>query len=251
MLSPLRALVLAALGTSIAVLLHVSPALAQPVAAASLHSPDTSTGRVVLAPLNLGVEVAPALETAIEPVWQALLAYYESETPRAGSLHPGSAGELWTSTMASFEEGSAKDVHAVYGAFARRVAEQVEFGTLLMPVVVTRAATLRGAYAHWDGVRQRAPVSDDLLPSASWRLNGSDLEVRGKLGAASLLVVALDANGNVLFEGKGGLDLVHQIERRGQRLQTVARSDAFEDPRRLREGVERALSFAVPAAPAP
>jgi hypothetical protein len=216
---------------------------------------DAPADRLVLAPLNLGVAVAPELEAGVEPVWQALLDHVEAQPMRAASLQQESAQGLWAQTVASLEETETGDLYAVYGRFARTLAEHFEFRTLVMPVLVTRVASLRGEHAHWDGVRRRAdmPSDLDLDQSALMSLGFLDtrMRIRGELGAASLHVVVLDADGNVLHEGKGGLDLLHELQRRGSRFETALRDDAFSDPKQLREGVEQALSAAVPAAPAP
>jgi hypothetical protein len=215
-------------------------------------APAEASNRLVLAPLNLGVKVAPELEAGVEPVWQALLQHVDSQPPRAASLHEESANALWATAIASLEENEKDDLYAAYRHFAKSVAEHVEFGTLVMPVMITRAASLRGTHAHWDGVRRRADLPSDLGQGGliSSGFIGSDVRLRGKIGAASLHVVTLDRQGNVLYEGKGGLDLIHELRRDGTRLETAMRAGAFGDPKQLREGVEQALSAALPAAPA-
>ncbi len=217
---------------------------------------ESEADRLVLAPLNLGVKVAPELEPGLEPVWQALLEHVEAQPTRAASLQPESAQVLWAEALASANESGEQDLHAAYSAFAKGVAEHFEFKTLVMPVLVTRVASLRGSHAHWDGVRHRAEVPDDIDDLRRGSLIGlgmleAEVRVRGELGAASLHVVALDREGNLVHEGKGGLDLLHKLRRRGASVETAMRTDPFGNERRLREGVEQALSMAVPAAPAP
>lgn len=228
-----------------------------PIAAlAETETPtESEADRLVLAPLNLGVTLAPELEPGLEPVWQALLDHVENEPARVASLEGESAKLLWARAVASLEATEEPDLYATYSQFAKNVAEHFEFKTLVMPVLVTRVASLRGSHAHWDGVRHRADLPDDLVvhPGSMIGLGilQSEVRIRGELGAASLHIVALDSEGNLMHEGNGGLDLLHKLTRRGSRVEAAMRTDPFGNERRLREGVEQALSMAVPAARAP
>jgi hypothetical protein len=87
---------------------------------------------------------------------------------------------------------------------------------------------------------------------------GSDLlitsaGVRGEIAAASLHVAVLSSDGDLRFEGAGGLSLLQELERDheavkgGPQVAVELRQDAFADPSELREGIEVAFRRPLPA----
>jgi hypothetical protein len=77
---------------------------------------------------------------------------------------------------------------------------------------------------------------------------GSDAEVRGlngRLAGASLYVAVLTPDGHAVYEGLGGLDLLHEAEqvRHGSRgdWRVVLRDEPFATPSHLAEGIRVAL----------
>lgn len=226
-----------------------------PFSFSSVAADDVSAApasdRVVLAPLNLGVNLTPELEPGAEPVWTALIDHLASNQSNPGFLQEAGARDLWRSVMATLEEDDG--VYDAYGRFAQRVAKQIDYDVLWMPALITRAADVRGAVARWDGARERARGVQDLarlrLVSGLQSATG---EVSGQLAAASLHLVAISPNGDVLHETRSGLTLLQSVEKgpRGQ-IRTALRTDAFEDAKRLSERVRAATVQAVPAAPAP
>ena len=230
--------------------LFCAPALAAEDAADALGD-----GRVVIVPLNLGVRATTEVEPGVEPVWREILSHFAARKKPATALERRSATALWAEVMAEVSAKPNPDVYEAYALFARRIRDQVEYSAIVFPSLVTRAASIQGQTAAWDGVRR--PV--DLAPRETvGTVMGSDLVVastgvRGKIAAASLHVAVLSPDGELRFEGAGGLSLLQELdeeketEKNGAQLAVELRQDAFADPTELREGIEVAFRRPLPA----
>jgi hypothetical protein len=240
-----RASFLAAL---IAALVIWAPAAPATDAATALGS-----GRVVIVPLNLGVRATSEVEPGVEPVWRELLSHFAAQQQPATALERQSAQALWSEVMAEVRAQEHPDVYQAYALFARRIADQVDYTAIVFPSLVTRAARVQGDTASWDGVRRHVTLGRGAVGAVM----GSDMMlasqgVRGEIAAASLHVAVLSPNGELRFEGAGGLSVLQQIddEEKSKSEPHVAvelRQDAFADASELREGVEAAFRRPLPA----
>ena len=209
-------------------------------------------GRVVLVPPNLGVRAAAEVEGGVEPVWREILEHFAAQPQRATALERNSAAALWREVALEVKANPEADVYDAYALFARRIADQVEYSAIVFPSLVTRAARIQGKTAAWDGVRRDVELAGrDTVGTAM----GSDLVVmstgvRGEIAAASLHVAVLSPNGDLRFEGAGGLALLQQIEpdsAEDDEFDVAMRENAFSDSAELREGVEAAFRRPLPA----
>lgn len=229
-------------------------ALAEPVRS------DSDSGRVVLVPLNLAVRAAPEVEPGIDPVWEELVRYFEAREPRVASLARDSATDLWKAAASEPEarDGAGKrNVYAAYAHFARRVAQQVEYDSIVIPSLVMRAAKARGQRATWDGVHRivdtpRAAIAGfETQGNVNLAVNG----IRGNIGAVSLHVAVLTPEGELRFEGTGGLALLQRPaltpEEGGNGVRLTPKSEPFDDRNALREGIESAFVRPLPGSRAP
>lgn len=178
----------------------------------------------------------------------------EQDPPPATLAREGAAA-LWRATLAepTGDGETSRDVYAAYASFARRVAKQVDYGLIVIPSLVTRSAEIHGHQASWDGVQQlvetpRLTVEGSGGGDQPWiRTNG----IHGALRAASLHVAVFTPEGELRFEGAGGLTLLQRVElAAGQGpevLRVTAAPDPFADPKALREGVEAAFATPLPA----
>jgi hypothetical protein len=214
------------------------------------------SGRVVLVPPNLGVRATAEVEPGVEPVWQQILQHFAAQQRPATALERKSAGVLWNEVMREVQSRPDADVYQAYALFARRIAEQVDYTAIVFPSLVTRVAKLSGKTAAWDGVRRR--VTGSVADRKTSNSSGSDLysseTFRGEIAAASLHVAVLSPDGELRFEGAGGLSLLQQLEpgnaREDEDVAVELREDAFSDPVELREGVEAAFRRSLPASTA-
>ncbi|HKA16112.1 MAG TPA: hypothetical protein VKH41_13905 [Myxococcota bacterium] len=229
--------------------------LAWTPAAPAMDSSDAlGSGRVVIVPLNLGVRATSEVEPGVEPVWHELLSHFAARQQPATALERQSAAALWNEVMTEVRAQPHPDVYRAYALFARRIADQVDYSAIVFPSLVTRAAHVQGETASWDGVRRHVALGGNETLSS---VMGSDLlvasrGVRGEIAAASLHVAVLSPDGELRFEGAGGLSVLQQLDEsegaRGDAKVAVAlRQDAFADANELREGVEAAFRRPLPA----
>jgi len=211
-------------------------------------------GRVVLVPLNLGVRATAELEPGVEPVWREILSHFAAQQQPATALERASAAALWNEVMVEVRAQPDPDVYKAYGLFARRIASQVEYSTIVFPSLVTRAARVQGETAAWDGVRRRVAFAgqEPLGSVMGSEFQVASFGVRGEIAAASLHVAVLSPDGELRFEGAGGLSVLQQLDktkdRRGDSQFAVAlRQNAFDDASELREGIEAAFRRPLPA----
>jgi hypothetical protein len=206
-------------------------------------------GRVVLVPPNLGVRAAAEVEPGVDPVWREMLQHFAAQDQPATALERNSAAALWHEVALEVKADPNADVYDAYALFARRIADQVEYSAIVFPSLVTRAARLSGQTAAWDGVRRRVDTPGE---SANLAQIGSGMVVtgvRGEIAAASLHVAVLSPDGELRFEGAGGLSLLQQIEpgEESSEVDVAMRENAFSDSAELREGVEAAFRRPLPA----
>jgi hypothetical protein len=224
--------------------------LASPVQSGEPRPAAPGTGRVVLVPVNLAVRAVAEVEPGVDPVWRALVAYFASEHEPAVALMRGDAGALWNEVMADEKKaGGGGDLFAAYRRFAKRVAEQAEYGSIVFPTLVTHVARLNGRTAEWDGVHRPVEIPGQLSEAIETFREGKIWIERhtaeGELAAASLHVAVFSPAGELLHEGTGGLVLLQEVGPPAKRdefeLTTVMRKNPFEAPDQLREGIGVAL----------
>jgi hypothetical protein len=235
-----------------AVIAALLTALWVPAALASDDAEVLGRGRVVLVPPNLGVRAATEVEAGVEPVWREILQHFAAaQKNHPTALERNSAAALWREVALEVKANPNADVYDAYALFARRIADQVEYSAIVFPSLVTRAARLSGNTASWDGVRRR--VSGGPGDGSNYTpVMGSGMVVtgvRGEIAAASLHVAVLSPDGELRFEGAGGLALLQQIQpsEESSEVDLAMRENAFSDAAELREGVEAAFRRPLPA----
>ncbi|HXK23291.1 MAG TPA: hypothetical protein VMS55_11510 [Myxococcota bacterium] len=217
--------------------------------------PSSAGPRVVVAPLNLGVELASDFEDAVPIVELSLIRSLQRRGARVAVIWTPDAVTLWRTAVASVapEGSSAKDYRAAADAFEKRLAQSESFDMLLIPSLALRPAKLSGRTVRWDGVQRRLrvePAENASLPLDSPVFAGegvvADSALQGHVSGLSLHLLALRP-GRRALERWGGLDLVHDaVPPRGpgtsaKELEPKLRHELLEDPLHVDEGVALAL----------
>jgi hypothetical protein len=211
---------------------------------------------VVVAPLNLGIRLAPELEPALGPAWEETLRYLGSQDRQLRVIAREDSRRLWQQTL--HELGDSADHASASAGFARRLREHTNYDLLVMPSLVLRTAEVYGHRASWDGVQRRLRLAKSRGPSdGEWLVEATHPAIqarfRGELAGISLHVVALTAGGEVAFEGLGGLDLLHELSfesgtvRHGWQPRAVSQLLANADS--VREGVRVAFERPLSTSP--
>jgi hypothetical protein len=150
------------------------------------------------------------------------------------------AAEQGAAVLRVSSDGAALDRHdgTVRALVQSLQAEGERFDALVIPYLTVRPGVVTGHSVHWDGVTRRLPLEyrhrDSMFLVARRGLQAP---------CTSLRVIAYDARGNRLFERLGGLEVAKRmrIEDDGRRRSWSERSDLFQDPQVLRDGVQIAL----------
>jgi hypothetical protein len=121
-----------------------------------------------------------------------------------------------------------------------------------MPSLVYRDARVEGRVADWDGVRRRIKftLEPSAVPPQSVEAAEDRVETtpgwrrfRGKITGLSLHALVFTGNGKIVFQGFGGLDLVHDVrEGKGAGESSLRlRPEPLGNVAHLREGIAAAL----------
>lgn len=221
----------------------------------------SDTLRVVVAPMNIPIRLAPDLEDAVDRVTQELILYLQSHGARVSVIYGSDAWSLWRESEAALAEERQQDpdATAVASVFSRALASETPFDLLVLPSLVYREARVVGRWAEWDGVRRRVrfrvrsevPVGRaDLLPGpvdATDRGTTAQLtpDYRGQITGISLHALVFTPQGVGVLQGLGGLDLIYDAVQRpsgsGEFSLLRLQSDLLGDQGHVREGVAHAL----------
>lgn len=129
---------------------------------------------------------------------------------------------------------------AMLSGQSRSVARTVDFGQtipylaaelgvepdlVVVPNMMMRTAEfIGGRTLRWDGVRRRLPGANGLIADEG-----------GELSAVSIRVAVYDSEGERVFAGFGGLDLLFRVDRQTERYVLI--EDRLEDADHLAEGI--------------
>jgi hypothetical protein len=168
------------------------------------------------------------------------------------------AWQVWSGASATLESKLKQPprLEAVASAFARVLADEARFDVLVIPSLIYRDAKVEGRFAEWDGVRRRirfqvrSPVRGGVAPSPDPNWQQVAPEWQGKITGLSLHVLLYTPGGRPVFQGFGGLDLVHDaVQEREESADPFLRlqPDLLKDAEHVREGVALALDPYVAA----
>jgi len=208
--------------------------------------------------MNLPVALPQDLEDAVLPAQGELVRYLRAHGARVAVIFEADAWELWRRSLAALGEQGEEALRQERAAavFARALAEEQGFDWLIFPSLVYREARLEGRLAQWDGVRRRiryrtrssepAGGEPPEPPPSSWTsLPQMRLEQTGRITGLSLHVLVVAPEGELVYQGLGGLDLVHDAVKSrdgsGEPAYLRLQPRLLADARHVEEGVARAL----------
>jgi hypothetical protein len=211
--------------------------------------------------MNLAVPLAPDLEDAVEPVDAELIRYLQARGARVAVIWPPDAATLWRDSVAALQakRDGPPPFAAAASVFSRALAGHADYDLLVLPSLVFRDAEVMGRFAHWDGVRRRIrlrvrsgsplgraqPIPDPMVSTDRGSAGPVTPEWRGHITALSIHALVLTPEGRGVFQGFGGLDLVHDPvkEREGSPDQPMLhlQSSVLRSSAHVREGVALAL----------
>lgn len=202
--------------------------------------------RALVLPLNLVVAMPEEVADAARRVDAVLLGYLAERGKAVETIGFVEASTAWRESEAECRSQGEKRCDRFAGVarvLAQRLRRDHDYQTLIIPYLYLRSARNNASVAAWDGVKRPVEKSGQGFgPDGPLRL------VRGQVRAASLKVFAFSGDGEKVFEGVGGLDLVDRIDGYSEyEPYTIeVRENALADSASVREGVELALDPLVP-----
>jgi hypothetical protein len=200
--------------------------------------------RVLVLPLNLVAAMPRELAGRARRVDRVLLEYLSERGKAVETIGFADALAAWRAADSDCRSQGNKgcDRFARVAAFAaRRLRADHDYDVLIVPYLLLRGARTNGEMASFDGVKRPVEKAGFVPEGPNWV--GS-----GRIRAASLKVFGFSPDGERVFAGIGGLDLVDRIVASDQRgpYTIEVREDALGDPENIREGVVLALDRLVP-----
>ncbi len=203
---------------------------------------------VVLLPLNVVVPLPPGLEAAAPFVEEEIRKYLDSHGKRVQLLTGEEAQVAWLASAQALKAEVGASQMSFEGAaaiLAKQLHAERPFDALVLPWIALRPAKVRGRTVSWDGVTRTLRI---VNPEGRSLQVLKDLEAQAAAPSLQLAVFAPD--GRKLFEGLGGLDLLHALVLEGEPTRIDAellpRSQIFADRSSLQEGVAVAFDPFLP-----
>jgi hypothetical protein len=203
------------------------------------HAGAPGVGRILLCPMNLVVALRPEIQNGSQPVDHEVVGYLESQGKQVSRLGLIDGRKLWKQAVADAK--AAGEITLAPKFFTASLAQNHAFDAVVMPSLILLQTRMDASVASWDGVTRRLNLVDAPNQGTS-----PSSGLSGPAWVASLHVLAFDAGGVKVFEGRGGIDFVQEIEifTAGRSVRSRMRPNAsiFRDSTRVNEGVVQAFT---------
>ena len=201
---------------------------------------------LVCAP-NTVIALPAEMQASTQALREQVDAYLKFHERDAQWLDLYQSKQVWGEALSAAKAAGTVEKTPVYVANA--LAKQYQFDALVMPSLIVHKTRATDSGASWDGVSKRMEVLNPPRRPAgrgqSTRADGIQYGgISGDVMVTSVHVLVFTREGERVFEGRGGINFVHDIDmsqvgKKGQwafRLRDFAR-----DLEALREGI--AIAF--------
>ncbi len=220
-----------------------------PNAIAEGHEGAPGVRRVLLAPPNLVLALNAEVQSGARALDREIGSYLESQGRDVERFDLLEGRTLWKRAMAQARAGGS--LEGAVGIFVRELARGHQFDVLAMPSLILHQTRMDSCNASWDGVSRRMRITN--APAAGTGREQSDYAkgvawggISGPAWVTSVHVLVFARDGSRLFEGRGGVDFLHEVDLLDQgrsfRYELRPNGSLFLDPARVREGVVRAFT---------
>ncbi len=178
--------------------------------AAAPHARAAGVERVLVFPLNVVVAMPSGLERGALSVTEALRTWLLAQGLAVDEVPIAEARAKWLAAAQALREQRGEQqmgFEAAASVLARALHRERDFDALILPWIALRPAKVRGRTVTWDGVSRTLR----LVGGESKRTHFLIEEFSADAAAPSLQVAVLSGEGAKLFDGVGGLDLVHAL----------------------------------------
>ncbi len=203
---------------------------------------------IVLFPLDVVAPLPPGTETGAASVEAEIRKYLTGHGKRVQPVPSEEAQSAWLASARALksEVGTTQmNFEGAAATLARRLHGERHFDALVLPWIALGPAKVRGRTVTWDGVTRTLRV---VNPQGRSLAVLKDFEARA--AAPSLHVAIFAPDGQKLFEGVGGLDLLHALVLEGEPTRIDAellpRAQIFADRTPVHEGIAVAFDPFLP-----
>jgi hypothetical protein len=212
---------------------------------------------LVCAP-NTVVSLPAELEAGPGPLRAEIDAYLKHHGREVKWLSLYDAKQLLSEALARAKQQG--DVDAAMSLFAAELHESYPYDALVMPSIVLHETRITDNRGRWDGVaRTMRQVNEPELPTGGWRSTFAEGVryggISGEAPVTSLHVLVFTSEGKRVFEGRGGIEFIQEIDLSEAKSRNLWRSrmrdDLFENADALREAIEVAFDPYLPRPAAP
>jgi len=220
------------------------------------HEGAPGVARVLLAPANLVLALRPELESGAEPVQAEIAGYLEQQGRSVERISLPDARRIWEASVAELSgSGREPDFAAAAERFTRKLGDGRDFHALVIPSLLLQKVVVRHRGAEWDGVERRVRLVN--IPRRGGGRSSNVLvdgmatgSLNAVLAVSSLHVMVFTREGHRVFEGRGGLEFLQDVDltkaHETFHFELAPRNDLFQDPEDLREAVAVAFDPYLP-----
>ena len=214
------------------------------------HEGAPGVERFLLCSPNMILGLPAQLQGATTPVRNEIEEYLRLQEREVQRLNLYDGKIVWNrSVERAKREG---DIGRATEIFASELGKYFEFQAIVVPSVSLHQTRVSSSSGSWDGVRRHLRMQN--VPTANAGSRGEDTladglalgGVTGDVAVTSLHVLVFDGQGTRVFEGRGGLDFIHDIDlskvKSSYEFDFVLRRDLLQDSEALREGIEIAFT---------
>ena len=197
---------------------------------------------LVCAP-NTVIALPAELQGATGPLRDQIDAYLHFHDREAQWLDLFDCKRLWTQAIGAAKEQGAIEKTPVF--FAKALDELYDFNAIVMPSLLVQEARTTEGHASWDGVERQMRVVN--APEQVSGINREKMRYlvasgpSGDLGVTSVHVMVFSRNGERVFEGRGGIEFMSELDmssfQRKRAIEMRLRSDLPGGLDALREGI--------------
>ena len=212
------------------------------------HEGAPGVNRFLVCAPNTMIALPAELQDATKALREQIDAYLEFQGREAQWIDLYDSKQRWGRAIAAAKEKGALEQAPAF--FAQELDEHYDFDAIVIPSILLHKTRALESGAAWDGVRRRMRVVNAPKRPTSGRAQSTLAEgiaeggISGDVMVTSVHVLIFSRAGERVFEGRGGIDFVHDVDmsplKSKNRWQYLMR-DLTRDVDALREGI--AIAF--------
>ena len=218
------------------------------------HQGAPGAKRFLVCAPNTVISLPAELQSSTAMLRDQIDAYLRFHERESQTLDLFTCQKFWSQAMtAAKEKGTLEQTPAF---FAGQLDEIYDFDALVMPSLIVHEARTTNGHARWDGVERRMAVvkgtSDRNFKRDQLAQQVASAGASGDFLVTSLHVLVFTVAGEKIFEGRGGIDFVQELDlsnfRRKRALDFRLRENLPGGLDAVREGIAIAFAPYLPEA---